>query len=329
VAALPEDREDVVDPERAIIDAHHHLWAPERGYSPPTYLLDEFVADLDSGHRISSTVYVEVHSKYRADGPEALRPVGETEFVEAMAIEAADRGLTTRVAAGIVSRVDLLLGDEVDEVLSAHEAASPGRFRGIRDSCTPQFVRGSDLVDHEKKLLQPTFRQGLRQVAKHGLTFDAMVFHYQLADLLDTVRSLPEVSFVLDHMGGIVGIGPWEGRRDEVYQQWKLDLAAIAREPNVVVKLGGINLHLAGFGWHKQPQLPSSDELVAAQARYYHHAIESFGPDRCMFESNFPPDKISGSYRTLWNALKKIAEPYTEDEKNAMFSGTAQRVYRL
>jgi predicted TIM-barrel fold metal-dependent hydrolase len=329
VAALPEPQEDVLDPSRRIIDAHHHLWAPERGYSPPTYLLDEYAADIGSGHDIEATVYVEVHSKYRDYGPEALRSVGEVEFAAAAAEEAKARGLSTRVAAGIVSRVDMLLGDAVDEPLAAHLAAAPDRVKGIRDSCSPQFVRGGDLRDTERKIVDPRFRKALARLPAFGLTFDAMVFHFQLADLLETIRLLPEVTFILDHLGGIVGIGAWAGRADEVYEQWRSDISAIAREENVLVKLGGINLHLGGFGWHKRERLPGSDELVAAQSRYFRHAIDVFGPDRCMFESNFPPDKISGSYRTLWNAFKKIAEPYSESEKDAMFFGTASRVYRL
>jgi L-fuconolactonase len=329
VAAAPEQPEEVVDPDLPIVDPHHHLWGRERGWTPAVYLLEELLADTGSGHDVRATVFVEAGVAYRDFGPEEQRPVGETEFANAVAEEAAARGVSTRVAAGIVAHADLRLGAAVDEVLAQHREAAPDRLRGIRHMVSPELARGADLMDTEHMLLDPAFRKGLARLPAHALTFDVMALHFQLADVLDTVRALPEVGFVLDHVGGVVGIGQYAGRHDEVFAAWRTDLAALAREPNVVVKLGGMNMHLTGWGWHRRPRLPSSDELVAAQGRWFAAAIDSFGPDRCMFESNFPPDKISGSYRTLWNAFKKLAAGYSSEERSALFSGTATRVYRL
>jgi predicted TIM-barrel fold metal-dependent hydrolase len=97
----------------------------------------------------------------------------------------------------------------------------------------------------------------------------------------------------------------------------------------VVAKLGGLAMPDNGFGWDKRGVQASSDELLAAQRHYYLHMLDCFGPERCMFESNFPVDKPSIAYRSLWNAFKKLTQAFSETEKDALFYGTAQRVYRL
>lgn len=140
---------------------------------------------------------------------------------------------------------------------------------------------------------------------------------------------MPEVTIVFDHFGGPLGIGPYEGRRDEIFGRWKTDIEALAACSNVVAKLGGINMPINGFRWHKADKPPSSDDLVAATGAYYKHAIDCFGPDRCMFESNFPVDKVSCSYTVVWNTFKKISAVYGPGEKAALFHDTAARVYRL
>ncbi|OHV64847.1 amidohydrolase family protein [Pseudofrankia sp. BMG5.36] len=324
--AEPEVLEDVLEPELPIVDAHYHLWDRDASMQREDYHLDHFIDDLASGHNIESTVFVEAEARYRPDGPAQLRCVGETEFANASGEEAAALGLKTRIAAGIVAYADLDLGADVDAVLDAHQAAAPDRLRGIRDMAA--LDRSAPERDPHR-LLQPDFRQGLRRLAARGLTFDLYVFQVQLGDAIATVRALPEVTFVLNHLGGLIGIRPWVGRRDELWAQWHDDIATIAREPNVYLKLGGLNMFIPGFNWHHGDRLPSSTQLVDATGKYYSHGIESFGPGRCMFGSNFPPDKLSGSYRTLWNSFKLVASVYTAEEKAAMFAGTASRVYRL
>ncbi|MGK5112480.1 amidohydrolase family protein [Geodermatophilus sp. CPCC 205506] len=325
--AKPDLVEEVLEPDLPIVDAHHHLWDESVPMMREEYLLDDLAADVSSGHNIEATVFVEAEARHRSDGPPELRSVGETEFANAVGEEAARRGMTTRVAAAIVAHADVGLGPAVEAVLDAHQAAAPHRLRGIRDMTVT--LDRANVAGDPHLLLQPEYREGLRRLAARGMTYDVYVFQVQLADVIATVRALPEVTFVLNHLGGLVGIRPWTGRRDELFPQWKEDIATIAREPNVYLKLGGMNMFIAGFNWHKGERRPSSRQLVDATGKYFDHAIQSFGPDRCMFESNFSPDKLSGSYRTLWNSFKIIAADYSAEEKASMFAGTARSVYRL
>jgi L-fuconolactonase len=326
---LAQRTEPVLDPELPIIDPHHHLW----DHPDSRYLLDEILRDTGSGHRVLATVFVECMSMYRADGPAPMRPVGETEFVNGIAAMSASGGYgDTRIAAGIVSFADLTMGAAVEEVLQAHVAAAPARFRGIRHAggfdASPA-VRNSHTNPPADLYKLPRFREGLTTLAKMGLSFDAWQYHPQMPALTDLARACPDATIILDHFGGPLGMGPYEGKRAEIFAQWKKDIADLARCPNVVVKLGGINMAINGFGWHRRPMPPTSDELVEATRDYYLHTIDRFGPSRCMFESNFPVDRVSCSYLVLWNAFKKIAARFNADEKADLFHRTAARVYRL
>lgn len=321
---------DILDPGREIVDSHHHLWwGAGRGGD---YLLADLWADTGSGHRVTRTVFVECGTGYRATGPEHLRPVGETEVVATIA-EASASGDGATVAA-IVAHADLTLPlDVLDEVLDAHEEAGGGRFRGIRDALA-SAPPGAALTFTGRappgKARDVAFRRGLVHLGERGLTYDTWHFHVQNRDFLDLARSAPGTTLVLDHFGTPLGVGPWEGRHDEVFETWRADIAAIATCPNVVAKLGGLAMPDNGFGWHRGPEhRPDVATFVAAQERWYHHAIDCFGPDRCMFESNFPVDRWSIDYDVLWNGLKTIASRYTEAEREDLFSGTATRVYRL
>ncbi|MBI2766854.1 MAG: amidohydrolase family protein [Chloroflexi bacterium] len=325
---LAQVTEDIIEPARPICDPHHHLW--DRGGS--TYMLDELLADTGSGHNVVSTVFVECMSGYRADGPEAMRPVGETDFVEAVAKESASgRHGATRACAGIVSFADLTLGDDVVPVLEAHAAASP-RFRGIRHAsgwhASPD-VRNSHTNPPPGLLADAAFRTGFSHLGRMGFSFDAWCYHEQIPELTALARAFPDVPIVLDHFGGPLGIGPYAGHADEVFATWKRNIDDLAGCPNVVVKIGGINMPINGFGWHERPKPPTSAELAEATGRYYLHTIERFGPQRCMFESNFPVDKASCSYAVLWNTFKRIAAGFSEADKAALFHDTATRVYRL
>jgi L-fuconolactonase len=316
--------EDVIDPEVEIIDPHHHLWPIGTGLP---YSLSDLEEDLGSGHRVVDTVFVECHSSYRSDGPEHLRPVGETEFVTA-ASEASSR----RLIGGIVAHADLTDDEHLDEVLDAHAESARGRLRGIRHA-------GSHAL-HPEALMIPgrapaglyadeSFRDGVRHLGERGLTYDTWHYHYQNPEFADFARAVPDTTIILDHFGTPLGVGPYAGRREEIYAQWRVDVADIATIPNVFAKLGGLAMPDNGFGWNTAPRPPTSDEFVEAQGRYYRHMIDCFGPERCMFESNFPVDRFSLPYRTLWNALKKIAAPYSTAERDRMFRATAAEVYRL
>jgi len=327
-AWLDQVSEEIIEPERRIIDPHHHLWHHEER----PYLLEQLWGDTRSGHLIEQTVFIECGSEYRASGPEALRPVGETAFVAGVAAEAAKGPDGAAQIAGIVSHANLMLGEKVAEVLDAHEEAGQGLFRGIRHSgaydASPQ-VRPSHSGPPPDLYLREDFQEGVRALAKGGYTLDVWNFHPQIPALTELARAVPEVTIIFDHFGGPLGIGPYEGKRDEIFAQWRQDVAELATCPNVVAKLGGMAMPVNGWGWHKRAAPASSDELVKAHRDYYLHTIDCFGPARCMFESNFPVDKQSISYRVLWNALKKLARGFSEDEQHAMFYGTASFIYRL
>lgn len=326
---LEKVKEAALEPALPIIDPHHHLW----DHPGSRYELDELMADVAQGHNIRATVFVECKSMYRDSGPDALKPVGETEYVNGIAAKSASGGFgETRVAAAIVGFADLRLGKAVDEVLEAHIAVAPARFRGIRHASAfddSPDVRASHTLPPKGLLGLPAFREGYARLAKYGLSFDAWLYHRQIPELTALARAHPETTVIFDHFGGPIGIGPYEGKRAEIFAQWKKDVAELASCPNVTAKLGGINMAVNGFGWHKRDLPPTSDELVAATRDWYLHSIDVFGPDRCMFESNFPVDKLSCSYGVLWNAFKKIARGFSEAEKASLFHDTAKRVYRI
>jgi len=321
--------EPILDPELPIVDPHHHLWLR----SGHRYLLDELLADLGSGHNIVATVFEECHSMYRADGPVALRPVGETEFVAGIAAMS-DSGAygKTRIAAGIVGAADLTLGDWVEPVLLAQIRAGGGRFRGVRHSAgyDADPVIGNSGADMQAHLYRRTdFRAGLARLSALGLSFDAWLYHPQLGDVIELARAFPATPIVMGHVGGFLGYGPYAVRRDEQFAAWKRAMTELAACPNVVVKLGGMPNRGAAFDFHTAAKPPSSEQIAALWRPFVEPCIELFGADRCMFESNFPVDKMAVGYAALWNAFKRIAAVASADEKRALFAGTAARVYRL
>ncbi|MGI9234078.1 MAG: amidohydrolase family protein [Woeseiaceae bacterium] len=325
---LDQVKEEIIDPERPIIDPHHHLWNDKDGSD---YELNKLWVDTASGHNIIGTVFVECSTNYRQDGPEPLRPVGETEYVAAMALESQRDAVPGQSAIlGIVSHANLKLGEAVVEVFDAHREAAHGLLRGIRHSVAyypdpPAVERYTGRIRH--LLMDKDFREGFAQLAPAGLSFDAWLTHEQIPELTDIARTFPETTVIFDHFGGPMGIGPYEGKQAEIFKQWAVDVAELATCDNVVAKLGGLAMPINGWGWNERDLPATSDEIVATHEAYYLHSIDCFGPERCMFESNFPVDKLSVSYPVLWNALKKIASRFDEDEKTAMFRGTAERVY--
>ncbi|MCP5178527.1 MAG: amidohydrolase family protein [Pseudomonadales bacterium] len=327
-AWLDQVQEDILEPDLPICDPHHHLW--DDNDNP--YLLPQLLADTGSGHNVVSTVFVECASMYRADGPEAMKPVGETEFVNGIAaMTASGRYGAIRACAGIVSFADLNLGTAVGEVLDEHMRLSR-RFRGIRHAASwdaSDQVRNAHTKPFQHMLADSTFRQGFAELGKRGLSFEGWLYHHQIPELTDLARAFPDTTIIFNHFGGPLGIGPYEGRREEIFAQWCRDVAELATCQNVYAKLGGIVMPINGFGFHKADRPATSDEVVAATGRYHRHAIECFGAARCMFESNFPVDRQSVSYPVLWNAFKKIAAGASAGEKADLFHDTAHRAYRL
>jgi len=301
-----------------IVDPHHHLWEhSERPYMPP-----ELHADTGSVDGVAATVFVECMSGYRTDGPEAFRPVGETEFV----VAADPDGFI----AGIVGFADLR-APEVTDILAAHADAGRGRFRGIRHAsawdASPE-IRESHTKPPPGLLGQDDFRRGFAAVGAAGLSFDAWMYHPQLSELVELCRAHPDVPVVLDHLGGPLGIGPYAGRRDEVLADWRRSMQHIAACENVVLKVGGIGMPVFGMRWHHEGGA-SPEQLVDTWAEPIRWCIETFGADRCMFESNFPVDKVSCTYADLWAAFDLIAADASEADRADLFAGVAMRAYRL
>lgn len=323
---LSQTIEEILEPDLQICDAHHHLW----DFKNSRYLVDEFKQDT-IGHNITKTVYVECLSQYLKDGPEALRPVGETSFVDQITAASQSGQQGPKVAAGIVSFADLNLGAAVDEVLQAHCQAS-SRFRGIRHASAwdaSEDVHNAHTKPKKNILSDPIFRNGFSCLEKRGLTFDAWLYFHQIPELTNLARAYPETRIILNHVGGVLGIGPYSDKRDEVFNIWKGHILDLATCDNVVVKLGGLTMAVSGFGWNKREKPATSSELAAAMAPYYQYCIDTFGPERCMFESNFPVDGTGSSYHVLWNAFKRLSARYSKEERAALFHDTATRIYNL
>ena len=332
-AWLDQVIEETLEPDLPICDPHHHLWEFRHDRAAHRYLLDEILADVNAGHNVVSTVFIECGAMYRAEGPQALRAVGETEFVNGVAAMSAS-GLygPCRIAAGIVGAADLTLGSAVDVVLDAQKSAGGGRFRGIRHQGSwdaSEDVPKSRHRPQQHMFLDAKFRAGFAHLAQRSLSFEAWCYHPQIVDVIDLARAFPDTIIILNHFGGPLGIGPYAGHADEIFSAWRHDITELAQCDNVVAKLGGINMELNGFAWQEQARPPSSEALMNATRRCYEHTIEQFGVERCMFESNFPVDMVTCSYNVLWNSFKRLTATYSSQEKSSLFHDTATRVYRL
>jgi predicted TIM-barrel fold metal-dependent hydrolase len=323
--------ETALEPDLPICDCHHHVWAHR--HEPAAYqryLLPDLAADIrGSGHNVRSTVYIEVGAFYRTDGPPEMRPLGEVAHVGRLADEAATgKHGPAKIAAAIVGHADLKLGDRVAPVLEAMQATSP-RFRGIRHAAG--WDASPELTQRDIAGVMGTaqYRAGARVLAKMGLTLDNSLYHTQLGEFAALARAVPDLVMVLNHIGGLVRIGPYAGRDDEVLAHWRRGIETVAACPNIVLKLGGVGQKRFGFDWHTRARPIGSEELAQTLAPLMHYCIGKFGPDRCMFESNFPVDKISYSYTVAFNAFKRLSKDYSASERAALFHDTAARVYRI
>lgn len=328
---LAQVREAPLEPGLPIIDAHHHLW----NLPHDRYLLDEFLEDADpvrGGHNVVASVFAECAAMYRANGAPELRSIGEVEFANGIGAQAASGVFgPTLACAAMFGSVDLMLGERAGEILDIHLARAPDRYRGVRPivcadphgALDPWPSAPADMME------SAAFRAGASELARRNLSLDVWVFHHQLDQVAKLAAALPDLTLILDHIGTPLGMGWYADRREEVYGTWRAGIAAVAEHSNVLVKLGGLNMHFNGFGWHARGQPPTSQELAVANGPYYAAAIELFGPGRCMFESNFPMDKRACSYGVLWNAHKRIAAAFSADEKRLMFHDVAARAYRI
>jgi len=321
--------EPVLEPDLAIIDAHHHLWDRPGA----RYLLPELLEDTGSGHNIIATVFMQCQAMYRASEPGAMKTIGETEFINGIAAAAASGTYgPTLACAGIISHADMMLGEAVEDVLLAHIQAAVDRFRGIRHitawDADTSFLNPRSAAP-EGLMKESAFARGVATLGKLGLSFDAWLFHPQIAELAALAAECPDTSIILDHCGGPIGRGSYAGRREEIFKIWSADIRELAKRDNVVVKLGGLSMRINGFGFDIADRPPSSKVIAEHWKPYVETCIEAFGVHRCMFESNFPVEKGSQSYVVLWNACKLLAARASADEKAALFSETARRVYRL
>ena len=327
-------QEPTLEPNLPICDPHHHFWDLRPARIPyQRYLLDELLADTGSGHNIKSTVFIETRAMYRSTGPEEMKPVGEVEFAQGLASASAS-GLygSTRVASAIVGHANLLLGTEVEAVLYQLKNASPNRFRGIRHTITwdphPEIP---NTAEHkvEGQLSHPKFIDGARVLAQMDLSFDAWLYFPQLVELAQFAKKIPNLKIVLNHIGGLLRTGPYANNDSEVLNLWRTGIDAVSECPNIVVKLGGITQPRTGYDWHARPIPIGSNELSEVMAPLMNYCINKFGPDRCMFESNFPPDKVGCSYNVLFNAFKLLSKNYSETERQDMFYNTAVKTYKI
>ena len=312
--------EDIIDPEREIVDPHHHLWTR----AGAVYELDQLNADIGAGHNVVQTIYVECHSYYDETAPKHLQPVGEVAHVAGLNAGGGP-------VAGIIGRADLS-DPRLGDILDAMQTVGRGKLSGIRQAgaCALEpnklVIPGRNPPD---RYADPEFRRGVAELGRRGLVYDTWHYHHQADDFLALAQAVPDTVMVLDHFGTPLGVGRFAGQREAIFPRWKDDMTALAECPNVRAKLGGMAMPDNGWGWNLADKPPTSDEFVAAQGAWYHHMIACFGPERCMFESNFPVDRTSVSYPVLWNAFKKIAARYDDAAQQAMFSGTARQTYGL
>jgi predicted TIM-barrel fold metal-dependent hydrolase len=325
--AVDDDQDAILDPDRPIFDAHHHLW----DIPAQRYLLDEYLADATCGHRIIGSTFVEWKTRYREEGPAALRPVGETEFANDCAARASRMGNIAACSA-IVAFADLRLGADVEPVLAGHRAVGGSRFKGVRHIGTwdaSAEVRGGTVISPPGLYRDPRFHEGCAMLARSGLSFDAWVFQTQLEDVAVLADRLPDLPIALNHCGGILGIGPYRGRCETLFASWRASMRALSRHANVSVKLGGLGMIRTGLPFHGRRERPDTIELASAWRPWIEAVIEDFGPARCMFESNFPVDGASCDYGTLWNAFKYITRDLPEASKTELFHNTAAAFYRV
>ena len=317
--------EKVLDPELPICDAHHHLMERDG----EAYMLGEFLGEIREGHNLRRTIYVDCGKHHRQEGPVQLRPVGETEYARDISGKYSIGSGSVEIAAGMVAFAELTLGDAVKSVLEAHIQAGGKMVRGVSYPCIFDPDPKVNTRSPAKIMMDLKFRQGFACLKQYGLSFDAWLYFHQLDELKSLAKAFPDTTIIADHIGGMIGIGSYQGKREENFLRWRSKIADLAACPNVYVKLGGLGSKRCGWGFDAREKPPTSEELAQAWGPYFNWCIEKFSPQRCMFESNFPPDRLSCSYSILWNAFKRIIKDYSITEKNALLHDTAARAYRL
>ena len=327
---IAQIKEEIINPQLPIIDPHHHLWNRDNqlaGSFP--YLIENLNEDTFSGHNIVGTIFMECAQGYYLDGEEKYKPVGETEFVINLIKDSEKLSKSTNIM-GIIGFADLMLGHEVKDVLNRHLLKGEGLFRGIRHAAgwdKNNEIHNSHSNPIENIYHNKSFMKGAEELINLKLTFDAWHYHHQINDLSIFAKKYPELTIIHDHFGGPLGVGPYEGKKEEIFKKWKDDISLLSESKNVYAKLGGLAMPVNGWNFHKQNKPASSDQIVDMHHEYYLHTINCFGVERCMFESNFPVDRRSVSYHVIWNAFKKMVLGYSDEDKNKLFFKNAKDVY--
>ncbi|MBM0274939.1 amidohydrolase family protein [Micromonospora tarensis] len=278
-----------------IVDAHHHLWV--RARHPQPWIDPSTMAAIDRDFTL-----VELAPETRAVG------VTQTVVVQSVAVRSETSELLGVAAddplvAGVVGWVDLTARDVAERLDRLREARGGAWLVGIRHLVQSEPDPGY--------LDRPDVRRGIAAVGAAGLAFDLLVRHQQLPAATRLVRDLPQVRFVLDHLGkpplGRADLGDWPG-----------DLRALAAEPNTTAKLSGLVTEVSGAPWTPADLRPAVE-----------HALDVFGPDRLMYGSDWPVCLLATSYSRWLTCLAELLGPLGEDERAAIWRGTAGRAYRL
>ena len=330
---LDQHIEDPISPNIPIIDPHHHLW--DVGFG--RYYIEELLEDINSsGHNILSTVYIMSSSNtkiYSKDGLEEFKPLKEIEFATSEG-KRADLipNNKVKVNASIVGSVDLTYGNKLQPVLEKAVNISEGRLKGIRmllaSHIDPRISSGAVKSDLGL-MLHPNFIEGAKCIQNANLSLDFWIYHTQLNEMEKIARSLPDLTIILNHIGGPIHLGEYEGKQAATHREWRSAMMRLSRIPNINVKLGGLGMAVNGAKFHNNKFPPNSVQLSDVWKPWIYETIDMFGFDRCMFESNFPVDKGSCSYGALWNAFKILAKDMSDDEINKLFSKNAAKIYKI
>ncbi len=330
---LDQHIEDPISPNIPIIDPHHHLW--DVGFG--RYYIEELLEDINSsGHNIVSTVYIMSSSNteiYSKDGLEEFKPLKEIEFATSEG-KRADLipNNKVKVNASIVGSVDLTYGNKLQPVLEKAVNISEGRLKGIRmllASHTDPRISSGAVKSDLGLMLHPNFIEGAKCIQNANLSLDFWIYHTQLNEMEKIARSLPELTIILNHIGGPIHLGEYEGKQAATHREWRSAMMRLSRIPNINVKLGGLGMAVNGAKFHNNKFPPNSVQLSDVWKPWIYETIDMFGFDRCMFESNFPVDKGSCSYGALWNAFKILAKDMSDDEINKLFSKNAAKIYKI
>ena len=326
-------QEELIDPEVAVVDPHFHLMS-----APFRYDLYQWVADLSSGHQVIATVHTQAgQAHHRTAGPDHLKPVGETEFLLGVVDSVERQPGGPEVCTGIIGGGDLTRGaGAVAELLDAHIALARERFKGVRMNLFWSYTKDGSMVpvDGSGDIVE-RLREGVNELTQRNLSLDLICYHSNLLQVARIAASFPNTTVVVNHLGTIVDTRSSPAARQVMIDAWREGIDAISSHPNVRMKLGGCANPVVGhsmpemLAFRKRSKPATSEELAAAYSPWVDYVVKRMGSQRCMFESNFPLDKGSCSYRTLWNAFKRLSRQYPPEARRALLSQTAIDTYRL